>query len=74
MAARPSLYDRLGGKPAITAVVDDFISNVASDPKINARFANANIAHLNYWSSRSALAPVAHAPIPAVTWRRRTAA
>ncbi|HEY4037955.1 MAG TPA: group 1 truncated hemoglobin [Burkholderiaceae bacterium] len=46
MPARPSLYDRLGGKPAITAVVDDFISNVASDPKINARFANANIAHL----------------------------
>jgi hemoglobin len=46
-AARPSLCDRLGGEPAIGAVVDDFISNVASDPKINARFANANIAHLN---------------------------
>ncbi len=41
-----SLYDRLGGKPAITAVVDDFISNVAADAKINGRFANANIPHL----------------------------
>ncbi len=44
--AQPSLYDRLGGKPAIAAVVDDFISNVAADPKINARFAGANVAHL----------------------------
>jgi len=44
--SRPSLYDRLGGKPAISAVVDDFISNVASDPKINGRFASANIPHL----------------------------
>ena len=24
----PSLYDRLGAKPAITAVVDDFVGNV----------------------------------------------
>ena len=33
------LYDRLGGKPAITAVVDDFIGNVAGDARINQRFA-----------------------------------
>ena len=26
-----SLYDRLGGKPAITAVVDDFVGRVATD-------------------------------------------
>jgi hemoglobin len=44
--SQPSLYDRLGGKPAITAVVDDFIANVAADEKINARFAIADIAHL----------------------------
>ena len=44
--AKPSLYDRLGGKPAITAVVDDFVSNVAADPRINGRFANANVPHL----------------------------
>ena len=41
--AQPSLYDRLGGKPAITAVVDDFIGNVAADTRINQRFGGANI-------------------------------
>src|SRR5678815_706317 len=45
MAKKP-LYDRLGGKPAITAVVDDFIGNVAGDARINRRFANANIPRL----------------------------
>jgi hemoglobin len=44
--AKPSLYERLGGKPAITAVVDDFVANVAADTRINARFANANIPRL----------------------------
>ena len=42
----PSLYDRLGGKPAITAVVDDFVGNVAADKRVNGRFANANIPRL----------------------------
>src|SRR5690349_16008721 len=41
--AKASLYDRLGGKPAITAVVDDFVGNVAADNRINRRFAHANI-------------------------------
>ncbi|MBV9890551.1 MAG: group 1 truncated hemoglobin [Rhizobacter sp.] len=41
-----SLYQRLGGKEAITAVVDDFVGNVAADARINKRFANANIARL----------------------------
>ena len=40
------LYERLGGKPAITAVVDDFVGNVAADSRINGRFANTNIPHL----------------------------
>ena len=44
--AKKSLYDRLGGKPAITAVVDDFVGNVAADRRINARFASANIPRL----------------------------
>jgi hemoglobin len=44
--AKKSLYDRLGGKPAITAVVDDFVGNVAADVRINKRFANANIPRL----------------------------
>jgi hemoglobin len=34
-----SLYDRLGGKPAITVVVDDFVGNVLTDDLIKARFA-----------------------------------
>ena len=42
-----SLYDRLGGKPAIQAVVDDFIGNVAADARINSFFANTNIPRLN---------------------------
>ena len=45
-AEKKSLYDRLGGKPAIQAVVDDFIGNVAGDARINKRFAGANIPRL----------------------------
>lgn len=41
-----SLYDRLGGKPAITAVVDDFVGNVATDARINGFFAHTDIANL----------------------------
>jgi hemoglobin len=29
------LYERLGGEPAITAVVDDFTSRAAANPKVN---------------------------------------
>ena len=45
-AQEKSLYERLGGKPAITAVVEDFVSRVAADNRINGRFANANIPRL----------------------------
>ncbi len=38
-AAAASLYDRLGGKTAITVVVDDFVGNVLTDDLIKARFA-----------------------------------
>ena len=41
-----SLYERLGGKAAITAVVDDFVGNVASDNRINGFFAKTDIARL----------------------------
>jgi hemoglobin len=41
-----SLYDRLGGKDAITAVVDDFVGNVAADKRINAFFAKTDIPRL----------------------------
>jgi hemoglobin len=40
------LYERLGGKPAITAVVDDFIANVAADARINRRFMGTNLPRL----------------------------
>ena len=45
-AADKSLYDRLGGKPAITAVVDDFVANVAADNRINGFFAKTDIPRL----------------------------
>ncbi|MGQ0546876.1 MAG: group I truncated hemoglobin [Betaproteobacteria bacterium] len=46
MQKEASLYERLGGKPAITAVVDDFIGNVAADSRINGRFAGTDIPRL----------------------------
>lgn len=46
MAKKKSLYDRLGGKPAITAVVDDFVGNVANDRRINRFFARTDIPRL----------------------------
>ncbi len=44
--ATKSLYERLGGKSAITAVVDQFVSNVAADGRINSRFACTDIPKL----------------------------
>jgi hemoglobin len=38
-AKQKSLYDRLGGKNAITAVVDEFVGRVAADNRINHFFA-----------------------------------
>ena len=37
-AKEKSLYDRLGKKAAITAVVDEFVSRVAADARINKFF------------------------------------
>jgi truncated hemoglobin YjbI len=41
-----SLYDRLGGKDAVSAVVDDFAGNVLSDPRINKKFAKSDAPRL----------------------------
>ncbi len=41
-----SLYERLGGKDAISAVVDDFAQNVLGDPRINKKFAKSDPARL----------------------------
>ena len=45
-SAQSSLYQRLGGYPAIKAVVDDFVGNVAADKRINRFFAKTDIARL----------------------------
>ena len=46
MPAQQPLYDRLGGKPAISAVIDQFVANVAGDSRINGRFATTDIPRL----------------------------
>ena len=38
LAKEPSFYHSLGGKKAITAVVDEFVSRVAADNRINSFF------------------------------------
>jgi hemoglobin len=48
-AAKPaakSLYDRLGGLPAITAVVDEFVTRTTNDPRIKQRFFNTDAENL----------------------------
>ncbi len=46
MPAKSSLYDRLGGKGSISAVVEQFVANVAADNRINSRFATTDIPKL----------------------------
>jgi hemoglobin len=46
-AAADTLYSRLGGQPAIEAVVGQFLTNVGGDDRINGRFANADLPRLN---------------------------
>lgn len=41
-----TLYERLGGKDAISAVVDDFVSRCAADDRINGKFARTDIGRL----------------------------
>lgn len=45
-ATGQSLYDRLGGKPAITAVVETFVSKVGGDKRINGFFASTDLTKL----------------------------
>ena len=42
----PSLYERLGGKSAIVALIDEALLNFAADPRINRRFGNTDAGHL----------------------------
>lgn len=41
-AATQSLFQRLGGLPAVTAVVDDFVNRNVADPRVNQRFFNSD--------------------------------
>ena len=45
-AGNASLYDRLGGKQSIKAVVAQFVSNVGDDQRINHYFAKTDLTHL----------------------------
>ncbi|HEX7842058.1 MAG TPA: hypothetical protein VF469_31520 [Kofleriaceae bacterium] len=45
-ASAKSLYDRLGGLPAITAVVDEFVNRTTTDPRIKDRFFNTDAVNL----------------------------
>jgi hemoglobin len=44
--AAKSLFDRLGGMPAITAVADEFVNRTTADPRIMQRFFNTDAANL----------------------------
>ena len=46
LAQKKSLYDRLGGKKAITAVVDEFAARCLADERINKKFAKSDPARL----------------------------
>lgn len=41
-----TLYERLGGTDAITAVVDDFVGRCAADDRVNGKFARTDIDRL----------------------------
>jgi hemoglobin len=45
-SAAPSLFDRLGGKNAVTAVVDDLVQRVAADKRIKGRFLDVDAPRL----------------------------
>jgi len=44
--AHHTLYDRLGGKDAVVAVIADFVTRVAADSRINAKFARTDVPRL----------------------------
>jgi hemoglobin len=42
-AQEKSLYERLGGEAAVSAVIDDFVARVAADDRVNKKFGRSNI-------------------------------
>jgi hemoglobin len=47
-APQKSLYERLGGVDAITAVTDAFIGKAAADTRINAKLAKSDVPRLRF--------------------------
>ena len=45
-AEKKALFDRLGGRPAIEAVVEEFVGRTTTDPRIKHRFHNTDAAEL----------------------------
>jgi hemoglobin len=45
-AEAAKLYQRLGGQPAVEAVVDDFVGRLAKDERVNATFAGSHVPRL----------------------------
>ncbi|MBV8568006.1 MAG: group 1 truncated hemoglobin [Methylobacteriaceae bacterium] len=45
-APKETLFERLGGEPGITALVNDFVATVAADKRINHYFAKADVPGL----------------------------
>lgn len=43
-----SLFERLGGKEALTAVVDEFVARAAADARINKKFGKTDIPRLKF--------------------------
>ena len=44
--ARRTLFERLGGKDAVVAFVDEFVARCAADGRINPKFARTDVARL----------------------------
>jgi hemoglobin len=44
--ARQTLYERLGGKNAVVAVIDEFVARCAADSRISSKFARTDVPRL----------------------------
>ena len=45
-ASGPTLYQRLGGRENIKLIVDDFVTTMAADPRVNSRFKGPDAARV----------------------------